>query len=158
MAGSGVDWEVRLVDASATSQCCVDGLRRLVRDADGDVGGSYRPQDVLHISLCDACSDGEKPIVFFVYSSQGRLRLGQRYNDSEFGLLGRNDKAEYLGFSAGKYWLLNFQYVIVPYWFLTVTTGVLAMIFRLRWPLRFTLRGLFIATTFLAVAGSLVDR
>ena len=39
----------------------------------------------------------------------------------------------------------------VPYWFLVATTGSLAMIFRLRWPLRFTLRSLFIATTFLAV-------
>jgi hypothetical protein len=30
-------------------------------------------------------------------------------------------------------------------------SGSLAMLFRLRWPLRFTLRSLFIAMTFLAV-------
>jgi hypothetical protein len=39
----------------------------------------------------------------------------------------------------------------VPYWFLVLTTGLLAMAFQLRWPPRFTLRTLFIATTFLAV-------
>jgi hypothetical protein len=42
-------------------------------------------------------------------------------------------------------------FVNIPYWFLVLTTGSLAMIFQLRWPLRFTLRNLFIATTFLAV-------
>ena len=41
--------------------------------------------------------------------------------------------------------------VAVPFWFLVLTCGSLAMIFRLSWPLRFTLRSLFIATTFLAV-------
>jgi hypothetical protein len=112
---------------------------------------SYRPQDVLHIRLCDAGSDGEKPIVFFVYSSQGRLRLGQRSNDSEFGLLGRNDKTECLGFSTGRYWLLDFRYLIVPYWFLVLGSGLLAMIFKLRWPLRFKLRGMFALTTLFAV-------
>jgi hypothetical protein len=44
----------------------------------------------------------------------------------------------------------NFS-VTLPYWFLVLTTGSLAMAFRLRWPLRFTLRSLFVATTFLAV-------
>jgi len=39
----------------------------------------------------------------------------------------------------------------VPYWFLTLTTGAFTMIFRIRWPWRFSLRGLFITTTFLAV-------
>src|SRR5262249_53550893 len=38
----------------------------------------------------------------------------------------------------------------VPYWFLVLITGSLAMICRLRWPPQFTLRNLFIATTFLA--------
>ena len=39
----------------------------------------------------------------------------------------------------------------VPHWFLVLTSGSLAMVFRLQWPPRFTLRSLFIATTFLAV-------
>jgi hypothetical protein len=39
----------------------------------------------------------------------------------------------------------------VPYWFLVLTSGSLAMVLRLRWPWRFTLRSLFIATTVLAV-------
>jgi hypothetical protein len=38
-----------------------------------------------------------------------------------------------------------------PFWFLALTSGSLAMVLRLRWPWRFTLRSLFIATTFLAV-------
>jgi hypothetical protein len=41
--------------------------------------------------------------------------------------------------------------LILPYWFLVLATGSLAMIFQLRWPWRFTLRNLFVATTFLAV-------
>ena len=41
--------------------------------------------------------------------------------------------------------------LIVPYWFLVLTSGSLAMAFQMRWPWRFTLRSLFIATTFLAV-------
>ena len=40
---------------------------------------------------------------------------------------------------------------VVPYWFLVLASGSLAMAFRLWWPWRFTLRSLFIATTFLAV-------
>ena len=38
-----------------------------------------------------------------------------------------------------------------PCWLLVLVSGSLAMIFRLRWPWRFTLRSLFIAMTFLAV-------
>jgi hypothetical protein len=41
--------------------------------------------------------------------------------------------------------------LIAPYWFLVLTAGSLAMAFQLRWPWRFTLRSLFIVTTFLAV-------
>jgi hypothetical protein len=41
--------------------------------------------------------------------------------------------------------------VIVPYWFLVLASGSLAMAFQLRWPWRFNLRSMFIATTFLAV-------
>ena len=39
----------------------------------------------------------------------------------------------------------------LPFWFLVLTTGSLAMICRLCWPWRFKLRSLFIVTTFLAV-------
>jgi hypothetical protein len=41
--------------------------------------------------------------------------------------------------------------LIIPYWFLLLAVGSLAMLFRMTWPIRFTLRSLFIATTFLAV-------
>jgi hypothetical protein len=41
--------------------------------------------------------------------------------------------------------------VIVPHWLLVLASGSLAMLCQLRWPLRFTLRSLFIATTFLAI-------
>jgi hypothetical protein len=41
--------------------------------------------------------------------------------------------------------------ITVPYWFLVMTSGLLAMLFQLRWPPQFTLRSLFIVTTFLAV-------
>jgi hypothetical protein len=39
----------------------------------------------------------------------------------------------------------------LPYWFLVLASGLLAMAFQLRWPLQFTLRTLFVATTFLAI-------
>jgi hypothetical protein len=42
--------------------------------------------------------------------------------------------------------------VAVPFWFLVLIAGSLAMAFRLRWPLRFNVRSLFIATTVLAMA------
>jgi hypothetical protein len=41
--------------------------------------------------------------------------------------------------------------LMLPLWFLVLATGTLAMAFQRRWPWRFTLRSLFIATTFLAV-------
>jgi hypothetical protein len=55
--------------------------------------------------------------------------------------------------------------LIVPYWISVVASSSVAMAFQLRWPWRFNLRSLFIATMFLAVvlgndrvAGSGVDR
>jgi hypothetical protein len=44
-----------------------------------------------------------------------------------------------------------FTSAMIPFWFLILATGSLAMICRLRWPPQFTLRSLFIATTFVAV-------
>jgi hypothetical protein len=41
--------------------------------------------------------------------------------------------------------------IILPFWLLVLTSGSLAMILQLRWPWRFTLRHLFIVTTFLAI-------
>jgi hypothetical protein len=41
--------------------------------------------------------------------------------------------------------------VVLPYWLIVLASGALAMALRPRWPPRFTLRSLFIATTFLAV-------
>lgn len=43
------------------------------------------------------------------------------------------------------------EYFILPYWFLVLATGSLAMVSRLHRPSRFTLRDIFVATTFLAV-------
>ena len=43
------------------------------------------------------------------------------------------------------------SYAGVPSWFLVLASGSLAMLFQLRWPPRFTIRSLFITTTFLAV-------
>jgi hypothetical protein len=49
-----------------------------------------------------------------------------------------------------EYWISSDE-VKVPYWFLVLTIGSLAMLFQLRWPMRFTLRGMFVLTTFPAV-------
>jgi hypothetical protein len=53
------------------------------------------------------------------------------------------------GFQAEFSWASSTM--IVPYWFLVLTIGSLAMVSQFRWPWRFTLRTLFIATTFLAI-------
>ena len=45
----------------------------------------------------------------------------------------------------------NALVLLLPFWFLVLASGSLAMIFQLRWPPQFTLRSLFIATTFLAI-------
>jgi hypothetical protein len=45
----------------------------------------------------------------------------------------------------------QFSTVIIPLWFVAIMLGASAALFQLHWPWRFTLRSLFIATTFLAV-------
>jgi hypothetical protein len=49
-----------------------------------------------------------------------------------------------------------YSIVTLPYWFLVLVTGSLSLNFRLRWPWRFNLRTLFIATTFLAIVLGMV--
>ena len=39
----------------------------------------------------------------------------------------------------------------LPFWLLVLTSGSLAMLLQMKWPWRFTLRSLFIATTLIAV-------
>jgi hypothetical protein len=46
---------------------------------------------------------------------------------------------------------LGFALLIIPFWFVALLGGTLAMLFQLRWPLRFTLRSMFVFTTFLAI-------
>jgi hypothetical protein len=46
--------------------------------------------------------------------------------------------------------------LMLPFWLLVLVSGTLAMAFQLRWPPRFTLRSLFIATTFLAVVPGMI--
>jgi hypothetical protein len=45
----------------------------------------------------------------------------------------------------------QFSTVIFPHWFVTLVIGSLAILLRIRWSPRFTLRSLFVATTLLAV-------
>jgi hypothetical protein len=47
------------------------------------------------------------------------------------------------------FWCKSF--LMIPYWFLVLASGTLAMLCQIRWPGRFTLRSLFIATTFVAI-------
>jgi hypothetical protein len=57
---------------------------------------------------------------------------------------------ELLGFAAGHDNIYGWV-VVAPFWLLVLASGSLAMAFRLRWPWQFSLRSVFIATTFLAV-------
>ena len=49
------------------------------------------------------------------------------------------------------------QFLILPYWFAVLAAGSSAMLFQLRRPPRFTLRSLFIATTFLAMVLGMIE-
>jgi hypothetical protein len=61
----------------------------------------------------------------------------------------RRDVGNALGFGVGSFsW--KYSAVTLPYWFLALSSGGLALGLQLRWPWRFTLRTVFIATTFLA--------
>jgi hypothetical protein len=85
--------------------------------------------------------------------SQNSLEFPDRSKAWVWSSRQRNGTVEY--FSSGLLDSLGFNWsdysVTIPFWFLVLTTGSLAMAFQLRWPLRFTLRSLFLATTFLAV-------
>jgi hypothetical protein len=121
---------------------------------------SYRSQNVVHTRFCNACREGQKPIVFFIFSSLGRLWLTVTDEENEAGLLSANDAVEHLGFRPkGRLAALGFsayfswahEFLMLPFWFLVLASGLLAMLLRMSWPPRFTLHSLFIATTFLAI-------
>jgi hypothetical protein len=52
---------------------------------------------------------------------------------------------------------LNGSGLIVPYWFLVLMTAALAFTLKLKWPLRFSIRGLFVAVTMVAIVLGLVS-
>jgi hypothetical protein len=54
-----------------------------------------------------------------------------------------------IGFTWRRSW--SSLILVLPYYFLVLITGSLSMLLRMPWPLHFTLRSLFIATTFLAI-------
>jgi hypothetical protein len=62
--------------------------------------------------------------------------------------------APHLGFAA--YRTQIGTTLVLPFWFLVLTNGLLTMAFQLRWPPQFTLRSLFIVTTFLAIVLGMV--
>jgi hypothetical protein len=66
-----------------------------------------------------------------------------------FGGLEHRYCARHLGFAA--YRLQIGTALILPFWYLVLTSGLLAMAFQLRWPPQFNLRNMFVLTTFLAV-------
>jgi hypothetical protein len=97
---------------------------------------------------------------FVVAPKSGRLQ-GWGQGPSDWPFASSKNDARLLDTTTGHLPFLGFGYiwqqasgttvVTVPYWFLVLTSGSLAMLFQLRWPPRFTLRSLFIVTTFLAV-------
>ena len=60
----------------------------------------------------------------------------------------QRDEGVFVGFGVGA--MGHAALFMTPYWFFVFVSGTLAMLFQLRWPWRFTLRSLFIVTTFLA--------
>jgi hypothetical protein len=98
-----------------------------------------------------------------IFTLEGRL-VAYRYAINSHGFdnlksswlwIGGPRSADSPGFSKRLIDSLGFLWVqegvMLPYWLLVLTCCFLAMILRMRWPPRFTLRSLFIATTFLAV-------
>jgi hypothetical protein len=97
------------------------------------------------------------------YTLEGRLAVSQySQNSLEFPdrskawvWSSRHRTGTFEYFSSGLLDSLGFSWsdysVTIPFWFLVLTTGSLAMAFQLRWPWRFNLRSLFVLTTFLAV-------
>jgi hypothetical protein len=84
--------------------------------------------------------------------ASGSLENNARFPEIKLGLFvaplfGRPLESN-LGF-AGQ--LSPYVVVMLPFCFLVLVSGSLAMLLQLRWPWRFTLRSLFIVTTFLAV-------
>jgi hypothetical protein len=59
------------------------------------------------------------------------------------------DLRRHFGFASSFQWAR--QNIVVPYWFAVLASGSLAFICQAWRPLRFTLRSLFIVTTFLAI-------
>jgi hypothetical protein len=130
---------------------------------------SYRTRsDELHGCM----AAGQGMLGFFVFSTEGELILCEgplSYTGTRIArhwprivFRGPNDDhleldfpsqvqsiSSHFGFAFNPSW--TFPLLILPYWFLVLASGSLAMAQQLRWPLRFTLRSLFIATTFLAI-------
>jgi hypothetical protein len=54
-------------------------------------------------------------------------------------------------------WTGSSWMVMLPYWFLVTASGLLAMAFQFGWSWQFSLRNLFVLTTFLAVVLGMVE-
>ena len=80
-------------------------------------------------------------------SSALKAKAKLLYIAAQMSCRGRFSSA--LGFA--HYFSSGGSLIRLPYWFLVLTTGTLARAFQIRWSPRFTLRSLFVATTFLAV-------
>jgi hypothetical protein len=99
---------------------------------------------------------GYQDISFFREPAGWHSSLQSNRIDRSFSTVLPNAFLPFFGFDEyfdGKIWpaVLATRSVLLPYWALVISSGSLAMIFRLRLPWRFTLRTLFIVTTFLAV-------
>jgi hypothetical protein len=74
--------------------------------------------------------------------------------DDLYGYVKLHGGAARLGFS----WfsLANGIYLSVPYWFPVFVCGCFMVLLRMRWPWRFNIRHLIVATTFLAVVMGMI--
>jgi hypothetical protein len=126
---------------------------------------SYQVKDYLHGPLPDSHGfvvhsvRGELVLYEFPLDSSDRVVIPSRWPWQVVGeattpalvfALPRGGRISRV-FGFAKYLSSVGSIVFLPYWFMVLASGSLAMLFRLRWPWRFDLRSLFIATTFLAV-------
>jgi hypothetical protein len=102
---------------------------------------------------------------FMVQSLPGRLFFGEFYEPESrqgswtvgtepiqlaFDERAWQQSSRQLGFDVHGSWPTS-AFLVLPLWFVVLMSGATAMVCQLRWPPQFTLRSLFIVTTFLAV-------
>jgi hypothetical protein len=152
----------RFLNIASISSCvlCVAAFGLAIRSAywiDSVVWSNQRTGVIT-------CSSFHERVNLLKTNTQSSMQLGYNWEFLQIPIGDATSKAYDIVESNRGVWWLGYHwprrnidaYFVAPYWFLVLMTGSLALICRLRWPWRFTLRHLFIATTFLAIVMGMI--